>query len=34
MTRRWFRSNPKPDKLPDEGEFTGDLATLRNKIRG
>jgi len=27
-------TNPKPDKLPDEGEFTGDLAALRNKIRG
>ena len=28
------KTNPKPEKLPDEGEFTGDLAALRNKIRG
>lgn len=27
-------ANPKPEKLPDEGEFTGDLAAMRNKIRG
>uniref|UniRef100_A0A7S0QQB7 HIT domain-containing protein n=1 Tax=Cryptomonas curvata TaxID=233186 RepID=A0A7S0QQB7_9CRYP len=27
-------ANPKPAKLPDNGEFDGDLKTLRDKIRG
>mmetsp|Transcript_32225 Transcript_32225/g.75945 ORF Transcript_32225/g.75945 Transcript_32225/m.75945 type:complete len:155 (-) Transcript_32225:97-561(-) len=26
-------ANPRPDKLPDDGEFTGDLKAIRDKIR-
>ena len=27
-------ANQKPPKLPDAGEFEGELKTLRDKIRG